>query len=123
MQRGALAVDSHACKTANSQARTLDTIELTNQFTRVPEVVNRWEQRLTTVAKAYLWPFVREVQRNSNVVPAHTFTTTLKIGFQKRGPAFDLMVKRPEENLVFKGVRVPYPFSLVAPPKAGPQTI
>jgi len=121
MQRGALAGDSHACKTANVQARTVDTIELTNHFTRVPEVVNRWEQRLTTIAKAYLWPFARGVQRNNNVVPTNSFTTTLKIGFQQRGPAFDLMVNRPEENLVFKGVRVPYPFNLVAPLKAGPQ--
>jgi len=128
MQRGvALASGSPAaaaCKTANYQARTVDTIELTNQFSRVPEAVIEWEQRLTTIAKAYLWPFVRNVERNARPVrgPNNSFTTRATIVFQKRVPAFDLIVMRPQqavqEKMVFREIRIPYPFSLVAPLRA-----
>jgi hypothetical protein len=120
VQRGELASKSSpACKTASLQARTLDTIELTNQFTRVPEVVKQLEQGLTTFAKSYLWPFTGKVQLNNNAVSGNTFTTSLKIEFLKWARAFDLTIKRPNEDLVFRTVRIPYPLSLFAPMKAG----
>ena len=122
-QQGALAAESStACKTANTQARTLDRIQLTNQFTSVPEVVKTWEQRLATIAKAYLWPYIRNIQASNNAVSANTFTTSMKLEFGHAccaGRAFDLTVKRPQETLSFNNVRIPYPLSLFAHMKAG----
>merc|ERR1719309_707498 len=120
IQRGALeARSSPVCKKANYQARILDTIELRNQFTRVPEVVKAWEKSLAILTKAYLWQFTKDVPTKSNGVSANTFTTTLKIQFQTPANAFHLIVKRPQEELVFENVRIPYPLSLFAPLKAG----
>jgi hypothetical protein len=120
VQRGELASkSSHACKTENLQARTLDTIELTNQFNRVPEFVKRWEQRLVTFAKSYFWPFTSSIQISNNPVSGNTFTTTLRIEFLQWARAFDLSIKRPKENFAFSTVRIPYPLTLFAPLKAG----
>merc|ERR1712020_352798 len=119
MQQGASASHSPVCKVANFQARTMDKIELRNQFTNVPEVVKEWEQRLTTISKAYLWPFVRNVELNNVSPTSNTFATTVTMKFQKRVPAFDLTVERPNEKLFVKGIGIPYPFNLVVPLKAG----
>merc|ERR1719420_864753 len=120
VQQGSLAAKSSpACKATNYQARILDTLELRNQFTRVPEVVKVWEKSLTILTKAYLLPFTKDVQTKTPGVSANTFTTTLKVEFQKPANAFDLIVIRPQEELVFENVRIPYPLSLFAPLKAG----
>jgi len=118
-QRSLAAKSSPACKAINYQARILDTIELRNQFTHVPEVVKEWEKSLVVLTKAYLWQFTKDVQTKINGVSANTFTTALKIQFQTPANAFHLIVKRPQEELVFENVRIPYPLSLFAPLKAG----
>merc|ERR1712179_503610 len=107
------------CKMANYQARTIDTVEVTNRFTKVPKFVKTWEQRLTTFAKIYLWPFTTRVQGRSDVITADVFNTHLKLQFQKWARGVDITINRPHEEFVFKNVRIPYPLSLFAPLKAG----
>jgi hypothetical protein len=120
LQRGNLAASSsRACIAAYLQARAVDTIEITNQFNRVPEVVKTWEQRLVTIVKAYLWPFTSSIQSENHRVSGSTFTTSFKMEFQKWARAFELSIKRPTEELAFTNIRIPYPFALFVPLKAG----
>merc|ERR1711962_1685841 len=107
------------CKLANLQARTLDTIEITNTFTKVPQFVKTLEQRLTTIVKIYLWPFTTKVQGTSAPVSSDAFTTHLNMQFQKWARGVDMTISRPQEELVFSNVRIPYPLSLFVPLKAG----
>jgi len=107
------------CKLANLQARTLDTIEITNTFTKVPQFVKTLEQKLTTIAKIYLWPFTTKVQGKTAPVSSDSFTTHLNMQFQKWARGVDMTISRPQEELVFSNVRIPYPLSLFVPVKAG----
>merc|ERR1711962_1635250 len=107
------------CKLANLQARTLDKIEITNTFTKVPQFVKTLEQKLTTIAKIYLWPFTTKVQGKTAPVSSDSFTTHLNMQFQKWARGVDMTISRPQEELVFSNVRIPYPLSLFVPLKAG----
>jgi hypothetical protein len=113
------AESSNACKTAALQAATLDTIQIRNQFTSVPAFVKKAEQNLTFLIKAYLWPFMRDVQGKSVMVAENTFTTSMRIEFQKWARAFNLLIKRPNESVTFKTIHIPYPLNLFVPIKAG----
>merc|ERR1711962_1415268 len=107
------------CELANLQARTLDIIEFNNTFTKVPKFVKALEQTLTTVTKVFLWPFTTKVQVKSSPVSSETFTTHLKMQFQKWSPAVNMTISRPQEELFFSNVRIPYPLSLLVPLKNG----
>jgi len=107
------------CKLSNLQARTLDTIEITNTFTKVPQFVKDLEQELTTIAKLYLWPFTTKVQGKIAPISSDSFTTQLNMQFQKWARAVDMTISRPQEELIFSNVRIPYPLSLFVPLKAG----
>merc|ERR1719334_432421 len=107
------------CQLANLQVRTLDTVEITNTFTKVPQFVMKLENGLAALAKVYLWPFTSNIQKRNEVVSANSFSTHLKMKFQKRLPAIDVTIIRPKEELVLANVRIPYPLSLFAPLKAG----
>jgi hypothetical protein len=113
------AESSQACKTANLQARTLDIVHISNRFTNVSPIVKVWEQRLVILMKAYLWPFAWGISSKNNIAPGTTFTTTARIEFQKWARAVNIEVKRPDEDLYFKNVHIPYPLTLFAPMKAG----
>jgi hypothetical protein len=69
--------------------------------------------------KAYLWPFAWGISSKNNIAPGTTFTTTARIEFQKWARAVNIEVKRPDEDLHFKNVHIPYPLTLFAPMKAG----
>jgi hypothetical protein len=113
------AKSSHACESANLQARTLDIVHISNRFTNVSPIVKVWEQRLAILMKAYLWPFAWGISSKNNIAPGTTFTTTARIEFQKWARAVNIEVKRPDEDLYFKNVHIPYPLTLFAPMKAG----
>merc|ERR1712088_420913 len=113
------AESSHACETANLQARTLDMVHISNRFTNVSPIVKVWEQRLAILMKAYLWPFAWGISAKNNIASGTTFTTTARIEFQKWARAVNIEVKRPDEDLYFKNVHIPYPLTLFAPMKAG----
>ena len=103
------------CAMAKLQARVLDTVEITNTFTKVPQFVQTWEQRLAALAKVYLWPFTTKFQARNEAVSANSFSTQLKMKFQKWTPSVDITIVRPKEELVLSNVRIPYPFSLFVP--------
>ena len=107
------------CQLSSLQARTLDTVEITNTFTKVPQFVMTLEEGLAALAKAYMWPFTSKIQKRNETVSKNSFSTQLKMQFQNRLPAVDVTIIRPKEELVFANVRIPYPFSLFAPLKAG----
>merc|ERR1711962_695120 len=94
-------------------------IEITNTFTKVPQFVKTLEQKLTTIAKIYLWPFTTKFQGKTAPVSSDSFTTHLKMQFQKWARAVDMSISRPKEELFFSNVRIPYPLSLLVPLKAG----
>ena len=75
---------------------------------------------MTTISKAYLSPFVSKAELDKLIPTSTTFATTMTMKIQKRVSAFDLTLERPNEKLFFKGIRIPYPFNLVVPLKAGP---
>jgi len=121
IQQGKVMAESSVdCIVSSYQARTLDTVELTNQFKHVPNVISQIENGLTIFTKTYLLPFMKNVEqkdgRNSSKT---TFSTSMDIKFAKNVPSFDLTIKRPKEEVSFKAVRVPHPFQSVAPLVAG----
>jgi len=77
------------------------------------------EKGLAALAKFYMWPFTSKIQKRNETVSTNSFSTQLKMKFQNRSPAIDVTIIRPKEELVFANVRIPYPFSLFAPLKAG----
>merc|ERR1712198_709734 len=107
------------CQLASLQARTLDMVEITNTFTKVPQFVMTLEKGLAALAKVYLWPFASNIRKRNEVFSANSFSTHLKMKFQKRLPAVDVTIIRPKEELVFADVRIPYPLSLFAPLRVG----
>ena len=80
---------------------------------------NVFEQKLTTITKVFLWPFTTKVKAKTSPVNSETFTTHLKMQFQKWSPAVNMTISRPQEELFFSNVRIPYPLSLLVPLKAG----
>ena len=115
-----MAKSSMDCRVADYQSRTLDTAEITNQFTNVPQFITNLESGLAILTKTYLWPFLKNVDRkDAQYSTKTTFSTSMIIQFSKIVPSFDLTIKRRKEDMAFKAIRVPYPFQFVAPLVAG----
>lgn len=98
------------------QASTLNEVDFRVKYENVPEIVIKRSNFVFGMLKAYWWPYI--VQTNEGYSPSQvrsTMTTTYKLKFIPGTRTFDLVANRPNENIVFKHIRIPYPLTYFFP--------
>jgi len=108
---------SYECKIAQIQAQSLDKVEFEIEYQNVAENVKQIESRLIESLKRILWPFLQRINQDEGRNVSDNKVQG-EIRFNQHTPSFDMELKRKEEIISFKKIRVPYPLNKVLPLKA-----
>lgn len=111
-----------ACQKAIDLATTVDVVEIENKFRNVRPGVISLERRMVDYLRGFLWPYLtvdKKVNGEGVVASSGTYETVAKIEFHPASPSFDLIVKRPGEELFFENVHIRSPYRIFFPLKTG----
>jgi hypothetical protein len=115
---------SDECERTRLQAQTVDEIDFKIDYTNVPSEVTVAEKKFLDYLKVFLWPYIRDVQssKSSRMMikeESSSFPVKCRVLFHRETPSFDVIIIKPDEQIAFSHIRIPYPLNLVFPMKAG----
>ena len=99
------------------QASTLDKVVIESEYINVPKGFELLQSKVINLLKAYLYPYYSPSASTveSSSVESRRYKSIVQLSFRQQTPSFDLEIVRPTEKVLFRNVRVSYPYNLFFP--------